>query len=128
MLPPALTLQDACQPGPDRSRRSIAPPEAFLPLIRATDADEREALYYDIQDLLAEELPVLPLTQSSLLAVAQPGVDGVVLDAGNLLRYWLIFKEFFGGAPAPAPAPAPEPQRSWHGDPPAKEKGLLLQV
>jgi peptide/nickel transport system substrate-binding protein len=74
---------------------------------QTTDPDEREAVYYEIQDLLAEELPVIPLTQSSLLAVAQPGIDGVVLDASNLLRYWLIFKEFFGGAPAPAPPAAP---------------------
>jgi hypothetical protein len=33
-------------------------------------------------------------------------VEGVVLDASNLLRYWNMAKEWFGGAPAPAAAPA----------------------
>ncbi len=74
---------------------------------QAVDPQEREEVYHEIQEFLREELPVIPLTQSSLIVVAQPGVDGVVLDASNLLRYWLVFKEFFGGAPAPAPPAAP---------------------
>jgi peptide/nickel transport system substrate-binding protein len=70
------------------------------------DPDEREALYAEMQDLLAEELPIIPLTQASLLVVAQPDVEGVVVDATGLLRYWLAWKEWFGGAPAPAPPAA----------------------
>jgi hypothetical protein len=42
--------------------------------------------------LWTSELPTIPLSQGSLLVVAQPGVEGVVLDPNMLFHYFLLSK------------------------------------
>ncbi len=56
-----------------------------------TDPDKRTQLMTSIQDLLAEDAPLVPLFQGSNWAVSKPNVDGVVLDISMIFRYYLLF-------------------------------------
>jgi peptide/nickel transport system substrate-binding protein len=53
----------------------------------------RTELYEEVQALMAEEAPVIPLFQGKLFAVFWPNVRGTVLDPTLILRYYLIYKE-----------------------------------
>ncbi|RLG04236.1 MAG: peptide ABC transporter substrate-binding protein [Thaumarchaeota archaeon] len=55
--------------------------------------EERTALYEEIQRLMAEDAPVVPLFQGVLTVVARVGIKGVVLDPTMILRYYLIYEE-----------------------------------
>jgi peptide/nickel transport system substrate-binding protein len=57
------------------------------------DSDERKAIYEDAQRLWVEDVPTIPLTQGSLIVVAQPNVNGVVLDPGMMNYYFLYARE-----------------------------------
>jgi len=54
---------------------------------------KRAEYYKNVQRLMAEEAPVIPLFQGKLTIVTSPDVKGVVLDPVMLLRYYLIYKE-----------------------------------
>ena len=55
--------------------------------------DDRLKIYEDAQVLWTTEVPTIPLTQGSLLVVAQPGVGGILLDPNMLFHYFALFKE-----------------------------------
>jgi len=57
------------------------------------DSDERAAIYEEAQTLWVTDPPTVPLTQGSLLVVAQPGVQGIVLDPNMMFHYFLLYKE-----------------------------------
>jgi peptide/nickel transport system substrate-binding protein len=52
--------------------------------------EDRLQIYEDIQQLWTTEVPTIPLTQGSLLVVAQPNVKGIVLDPNMLFHYFLL--------------------------------------
>lgn len=52
---------------------------------------DRLKVYEDVQNLWAVDVPTIPLTQGALLVVAQPGVQGVVLDPNMLFHYFLLY-------------------------------------
>jgi peptide/nickel transport system substrate-binding protein len=54
--------------------------------------DDRLKIYEDAQKLWVEDPPTIPLTQGSLLVVAQPDVTGIVLDPNMLFHYFLLAK------------------------------------
>jgi peptide/nickel transport system substrate-binding protein len=56
------------------------------------DSDERKAIYEEAQTLWVADPPTIPLTQGSLLVVAQPGVEGVVLDPLMQMHFFLLSK------------------------------------
>jgi peptide/nickel transport system substrate-binding protein len=56
------------------------------------DSDERKAVYEEAQQLWVTDPPTIPLTQGSLLVVAQPGISGIVLDPNMLFHYFLLEK------------------------------------
>jgi peptide/nickel transport system substrate-binding protein len=56
-------------------------------------SDDRLKTYEDIQKLWVTEVPTIPLTQGSLLVVAQPNVKGVVMDPNMQYHYFLMYKE-----------------------------------
>jgi peptide/nickel transport system substrate-binding protein len=56
------------------------------------DSDERRAVYEEAQTLWVQDPPTIPLTQGALLVVAQPGVEGIVLDPNMLFHYFLLSK------------------------------------
>ncbi|RMF27494.1 MAG: hypothetical protein D6759_17605 [Chloroflexi bacterium] len=53
---------------------------------------EREKIFKDIQELWAEDIPTIPLTQGTLLVVAKKDVKGIVLDPNMLFHYFLVYK------------------------------------
>lgn len=53
---------------------------------------DRLKIYEDAQKLWTVDVPTIPLTQGSLLVVAQPGVEGIVLDPNMLFHYFLLSK------------------------------------
>jgi len=59
----------------------------------APSTEERAQLYGEVQKLLAEDAPIIPILQGKLYIVAKEGIKGIVIDPYMLLRYWLIYKE-----------------------------------
>jgi ABC-type transport system substrate-binding protein len=53
---------------------------------------DRLAIYEEAQELWVQDAPTIPLSQGSLLVVAQPGVSGIVLDPNMLFHYFLLSK------------------------------------
>ncbi len=62
----------------------------------ATTDALRQAAYYDLQDLQAEQCSMIPLWQGRTVAVTSTGIHGVVLDITVSWRHWLVY----WGAPA----------------------------
>lgn len=55
--------------------------------------DDRKAIYEEAQTLWTTEIPTIPLSQGSLLVVAQPGIMGITLDPNMLFHYFLLYAE-----------------------------------
>ncbi len=54
---------------------------------------DREQLYKQAQQILAEDAPIVPIFQGKLYVAAKKNVHGIVLDPIMLLRYYMIYKE-----------------------------------
>ena len=52
---------------------------------------KRAEFYKQVQEILAEDSPVIPLIQGKLFIVAKPGIAGIVMDPTMLFRYYLIY-------------------------------------
>jgi len=55
--------------------------------------EQRINTLYKIQDIVAEDAPIIPLWQEGQFAVAQPKVKGIVLDISQIFRYYLLYAE-----------------------------------
>jgi peptide/nickel transport system substrate-binding protein len=55
--------------------------------------DDRKKIYEDAQKLWTVDVPTIPLTQGSLLVVAQPNVQGIVLDPNMLFHYFTLYTQ-----------------------------------
>ncbi|NJN55189.1 MAG: hypothetical protein HC804_10765, partial [Anaerolineae bacterium] len=67
--------------------------EALLTAIRAeTDLVARQALYAQLQQLWAEDLPTLDILQQPTFAISLPNVNNVRIDALGLLHYEILTK------------------------------------
>jgi peptide/nickel transport system substrate-binding protein len=60
--------------------------------LQETDLEARLAIYAEMQELWATELPTLDLTQQPAFAVSLSNVEGVVIDAMGLLHYDVLTK------------------------------------
>jgi peptide/nickel transport system substrate-binding protein len=58
-----------------------------------TTQSVREQLYEQIQDLMVEDCPIIPIYQGSAWAVTKINVKGVYLDITQSWRHWLVYKE-----------------------------------
>ena len=56
----------------------------------ASDPAVRNRLYEQIQNIMVQDAPLVPLWQGAGWAVTKPDVKGVVIDITTYLRYWLI--------------------------------------
>ncbi|MEM0368378.1 MAG: peptide ABC transporter substrate-binding protein, partial [Desulfurococcaceae archaeon] len=56
------------------------------------DQNERQQLYVQVQKILAEEVPVIPLLQGNLMIVHAKNVYGVEIGPPMLLPYYTIYK------------------------------------
>jgi peptide/nickel transport system substrate-binding protein len=61
----------------------------------STDQQERVAAFEEIQEIVAEEVPIIPYWQGIQLAAAREGVTGVkeTLDGTYIFRHWLVGKQ-----------------------------------
>jgi peptide/nickel transport system substrate-binding protein len=61
----------------------------------STDQAERERIFQDIQEIAAEDVPIIPIWQGKQVAAVREGVTGVgdTFDPSFQFRYWLISKE-----------------------------------
>lgn len=50
------------------------------------------SIYSKIQQLLAQDAPIVPLFQGTSIAVTSPKVGGIVLDATTTFRYYLLWE------------------------------------
>lgn len=58
-----------------------------------TDQNERIKLYEQVQEILAEEVPYIPLIQGKLFVVTSPNVKGVTIGPDMIFKYSTIYKE-----------------------------------
>jgi peptide/nickel transport system substrate-binding protein len=61
----------------------------------STDQAEREGIFKQIQEIAAEDVPIIPIWQGKQVAAVRDGVTGVAdtFDPSFQFRYWLIAKE-----------------------------------
>lgn len=62
--------------------------------LAATDPAEREEIFGQIQDITAEDVPLIPSWNGQNVAVARDGMEGVAdtLDPTYIFRFWMISK------------------------------------
>ena len=53
--------------------------------------EERTPYYEQVQEILADEVPIIPLVQGKLFVAAKKNVGGIVLDPTMQFRYWLLY-------------------------------------
>ncbi|CAI1493246.1 ABC-type dipeptide transport system, periplasmic component [Thermococcus nautili] len=58
-----------------------------------TDQNERAKLYEQVQQILAQDVPYIPLVQGKLFVVTQKNVKGVVIGPDMIFRYSTLYKE-----------------------------------
>ncbi|MEM2940115.1 MAG: ABC transporter substrate-binding protein [Thermoproteota archaeon] len=58
-----------------------------------TTQSARENLYEQIQDLMVDDCPIIPIYQGSAWAVTKQDVKGVYLDITQSWRHWLVYAE-----------------------------------
>jgi peptide/nickel transport system substrate-binding protein len=56
-----------------------------------TDPAVRQAKYYALQDLQADECSIVPIWQSGTIAISKPDVHGIVMDITTNWRHWLLY-------------------------------------
>ncbi|BEP17417.1 ABC transporter substrate-binding protein [Pyrofollis japonicus] len=60
--------------------------------VQLTDQQARAKLYEKVQEILAEDVPIIPLLQGKLFIVTQKNVEGVKVGPTMLLPYYTIYK------------------------------------
>jgi peptide/nickel transport system substrate-binding protein len=58
-----------------------------------TTTATRESLYGQIQNILVQDCPIIPLYQSTAYAVTKTNVHGVYLDITQDWRHWLVYAQ-----------------------------------
>jgi len=56
-----------------------------------TTDSARNSLYAQIQTLMVQDCPIIPLYQGGAFAVSRTNVDGIYLDITQNWRHWLVF-------------------------------------
>ena len=68
--------------------------DQFVQWARAnTTTATRESLYGQIQNLMVQDCPIVPLYQSTAYAVTKTNVKGVYLDITQDWRHWLVYAQ-----------------------------------
>ncbi|MBP0020426.1 MAG: peptide ABC transporter substrate-binding protein [Cyanobacteria bacterium SBLK] len=58
-----------------------------------TDPTKRKAIFKELQETLAEDVPYVPLWQNKEYLFVQNGVEGVQMDASQNIPFWAISKK-----------------------------------
>ncbi len=59
---------------------------------KSLDAKERQALFAQLQDLLVQDVPYIPLWQNKGYVFAQQSIDGIQLQPSQQFPFWLLSK------------------------------------
>jgi peptide/nickel transport system substrate-binding protein len=59
-------------------------------IVAASDTTQLATYYTQLQNIVAQAAPVVPLFQGTTVAVSSPKVSGIVLDVTTNFRYWLL--------------------------------------
>ena len=85
-----------CQEGAAQSRGSFYYSDRANQLIEQSrteqDPAQRQAIFAELQELLAQDVPYVPLWQVKDYAFAQNGIDGVVINPSQNFPFWTINK------------------------------------
>ncbi|MDR9403690.1 MAG: ABC transporter substrate-binding protein [Halothece sp. Uz-M2-17] len=88
--------ENGCQQGGANTQGSFYYNERMNELIdqqrRSRDPEERQEVFAEIQTLLAEDVPYVPLWQTIDYAFAQNNVEGVTINPSQNFPYWTIEK------------------------------------
>ncbi len=60
---------------------------------KEVDVKKRTELYYKVQDILARDIPYIPLWQDMVYVAARKSVKGVLLEATKHVRLYLLYSE-----------------------------------
>ena len=60
--------------------------------VTLTDQQKRAELYKKVQEILAEDVPIVPLLQGKLYVVTQKNVGGVEVGPSMLMPYYTLYK------------------------------------
>ena len=60
---------------------------------KESDLDARQTIFAEIQKILAEEVPYIPLWQTKDYAFAQNGITGVIINPSQNFPFWTIKRE-----------------------------------
>jgi len=58
----------------------------------STDINTRTNLYKQVQTILADDVPIIPLIQGKLFIAYKSDIKGIVLDPVMLFRYYLVYR------------------------------------
>ena len=85
---------DGCEEGAAQSRGSFYYSDRANQLIeqsrRERDPVQRQALFAQLQELLAQDVPYIPLWQTKDYAFAHNNVEGVVINPSQTFPFWTI--------------------------------------
>ena len=88
--------ENGCQKGGANTQGSFYYNEQMNELIdqqrRSRDPEERKEIFAEIQTLLAEDVPYIPLWQTIDYAFAQNNIQGVTINPSQNFPYWTIEK------------------------------------
>ena len=91
------SVEKGCQEGGSQTQGSFFYSQRMNELIsqerKEQDPEKREKIFDEIQEILSEEVPYVPLWQSKDYVFAQNGITGVELDATQNLIYRNLKKE-----------------------------------
>ena len=59
---------------------------------RESNPAKRKQIFAKIQEILADEVPYIPLWQSKDYAFAQNGIGGVIINPSQTFPFWTIYR------------------------------------
>jgi len=90
------SVETGCESGGSQNQGSFYWSEEMNGLIdaerTATDTTERLAIFEEIQTLMAQDVPYLPIWQGKEYVFAQPNIQGITVNPSQSLPLWLIEK------------------------------------
>lgn len=60
---------------------------------RELDSEKRNAIFGEIQTLLAQDIPYIPLWQTKDFAFAQNAIAGAVINPSQTFPFWTLEKK-----------------------------------
>jgi peptide/nickel transport system substrate-binding protein len=88
------SIKEGCMEGGSQSQGSFYYNEEVNQLIaqqrKESDSEKRKEIFAKIQDILAEDVPYIPLWQTKEYAFAQNNINGVTINPSQTFPFWTI--------------------------------------